>query len=256
MKRRLAATLATLLLITSAVDAEEESILDVYRAIGDTSYFPLVETLDGHAITNSAGWRLETRIEEQRRFLAYLEEGGGWAVNTYKVWPLANGGAIAATVSASFDVETMYADTYVEFFRRDAAGSWNEIPPPLVHLAPEDFLRRSPSLAGAQAQELLDATDWALYYELRPETDDLAVRLTATNREKCWPEAVFGHSRVSASKASGIDFCRDVHARLTTKLLFRLDPRTGRFEPVEQLRGIPASGDDCARCGAREPRAR
>ncbi len=206
-----------------------ETIFDVYRIIGDTEYFPLVETLDGHSITNSFDWRLDTRIEEESNFIAYLEEGGGWSISAYKFWPLSDGGAIAVTSSASFEVEIMYPDTYVQFFARGPGDEWGEIDPPMPFVDVSDFLGRSPALETRAARDMLKATEWALYYDLGPDTELLTIRLTATNRDKCWPETIFGSNDDASSGDEEFSFCRDVYSGLFSELKFELDPDTGRF---------------------------
>lgn len=211
--------------------ASEKTILDVYAAIGDTEYFPLVKTLDGHTITNSFGDRLDTVIDPEGRFLAYLEEGGGWAVNTYKFWPLADGGTLAATVSASFEREVMYPDTFVEFFAHGPGDPWGVIKAPLPFVDASDFLERSPEPVTAEAQAMRAATQWEVYHALSADSDDLVLRLTATNRDKCWPETVFGFA-IGNPPEEGLDFCRDVYANLTTELRFELDREAGRFAYV------------------------
>lgn len=210
----------------------EETILDVYQAIGDTAYFPLRETLDGHTITNSFDWRLDTTIDEDGRFLAYREEGAGWSVTAYKFWPFADGGAIAVTSTASFVAEVMYADTYVQFFAHGPGDAWGEIDPPIPFVDASDFLSRSPEPASPEALEMLNSTEWALYHEVSADSDLLTIRLTATNRDKCWPENVFGSAQPEPSVTSPFDFCRDLYAGLTTELKFALSPGNGRFKLV------------------------
>lgn len=246
--KRACLTLIAISAMTHPLHAQE-SIFDVYRAIGDTEYFPLVETLDGHTISNSFDWRLDTRIEEQSNFLAYLEEGAGWSVTAYKFWPLADGGAIAATSSASFEGDVMYPDTYVEFFARSPEGVWGEIDAPMPFIDPSDFLARSVEPNNAGAQDMLEATDWALYYELGPDTDLLTVRLTAANSDKCWPEKMFGFATGNPPVEGELDFCRDVYSGLTTELRFELDPGTGRFEIRSSLPPIMDTSNVPHRCG-------
>src|SRR5690606_7990393 len=128
-----------------------------------------------------------------------------------------------------FEVEVMYPDTYVEFFARSPEGVWGEIDAPMPFVDPSDFLARSAEPDNAGARNMLEATDWALYYELGPDTDLLTVRLTATNRDKCWPEKSFGFATGNLAVEGALDFCRDVYAGLVTELQFELDPSTGRF---------------------------
>ena len=212
--------------------ASKEAIVDVYAAIsafGDTEAHPLVETLDGHTIVHSVfGNRLNTVIDLPGRFLAYTQEGGGWGITTYIFWPLADGGAVAATVSASFEVEVMYPNSSVEFFAHGPGEPWDMIETPLPFVDASDFLNRSPKPATPEAWVMLAATEWTLYHAFGSDTDDLILRLTATNRAKCWPEPVFGFATGNPPD-DGLDFCRDVYANLTTELHFELDRETGRF---------------------------
>lgn len=246
--KRFCLTLITISGTTQPLYAQQ-TIFEVYRAIGDNKYFPLVETLDGHTITNSFDWRLDTRIEEQSNFLAYLEEGAGWSVTAYKFWRLADGGAIAVTSSASFEVEVMYPDTYVEFFARSPGGEWGEIDAPMPFIDASDFLGRSAKPQNDGAQGMLEATDWALYYELSPDTDLLTIRLTATNRDKCWPEKTFGFANGNPPIDGELDFCRDVYAGLMTDLQFELDPEAGRFAIASPLPPIMDTSNVSHRCG-------
>lgn len=236
-------------LASSQTRANDDTIFDVYHTIGDTEYFPLVETLDGYTITNSFDWRLDTLIEEKHNFLAYLEEGAGWSVTSYKVWPLPDGGAIAATSTASFEVEVMYPDTFVQFFARGPGDEWGEIDAPMPFVDTSDFLKRSPEPEGTEIRAILQSTDWAIYYDLSPETDHLTLRLTATNRDKCWPETIFGFATGNPAGEGEIDFCRDIYPALATALPFALDSETGRFELVQQNLALVDSSTDGNRCG-------
>lgn len=212
----------------------DETIYDLYAAIGDTVFFPLVDRPDGKTITNAAGRRLKTQISEEGRFLAYLEEGGGWAVNTFKFWPLADGGALAATMVGSFEGEVMFADSYAEFYRRRPGGKWEVIDPPVPALDISHFVRETPDVSGDRQRQLLARADWGLFYELRPDSEQMVVRPTATNREKCWPEIIFGLLEEGEGENAGrTGFCRDVDAVLTGGIALRLDAETGRFELVE-----------------------
>ncbi|RFP91122.1 hypothetical protein DZK27_02325 [Rhodobacteraceae bacterium 63075] len=220
------------LAVVAAPACAEDTIVDVYTALsafGDTEAHPLVETRDGHAIVHSVfGNRQETVIDQTGRFLAYIQEGGGWGITTYKFWPLAGGGAVAATVRASFEREVMYPDTFVDFFAHGPGDPWSMIEAPLPPVDASDFLNRSPEPATTEARAMLASTEWALYHALRPDTDDLVVRLTATNRDKCWPETLFGFA-TGNKPDDELDFCRDVYADLTTELRFAPDRETGQF---------------------------
>ncbi len=218
--------------VVAAPAFAEDTIVDVYTALsafGDTDAHPLVETLDGHTIVHSVfGNRLNTIVDLPGRFLAYTQEGGGWGINTYKFWPLEGGGAVAATVRAAFEVEVMDPDPSVDFFARGPDEPWRMIEAPLPFVDASDFLTRSPAPATDDARALRAATQWAVYPALSPDNDDLVLRLTATNRDKCWPETLFGFATGNAPE-DGLDFCRDVYANLTTALRFKFDHDTGRF---------------------------
>lgn len=208
-----------------------ETIYDLYAAIGDTVFFPLVDTPDGRTVTNAAGQPLKTRIDEKGRFLAYLEEGSGWAVNTFKFWPLPGGGAIAATMVGSFELEVMFADSFAEFYARRPGGTWKVVDPPMEPLDVSYFLDQAPVFPREERKKLFEETAWGLFYELRPDREHVVVHLTATNRDKCWPEAVFEVTGQSdRDDAGGPDFCRDVYDLLMKEVVLQLDEDNGRFE--------------------------
>ncbi|MGE4303446.1 MAG: hypothetical protein AB7E24_05360 [Novosphingobium sp.] len=210
-----------------------ETIFDLYAAIGDTVFFPIVDTRDGRTVTNAAGVPLKMRIDEKGRFLAYLEEGGGWAVNTFKFWPLPDGGAIAATMVGTFEADVMFADSYAEFYARRPGGSWEVVDPPMEQLDVSYFLDQAPVFRREEQKKLFEETTWGLFYELRPDREHVLVHLTATNRDKCWPEAVFEVTGQSdRDDAGGPDFCRDVYDLLMKEVVLRLDEDNGRFEIV------------------------
>lgn len=227
---------AAVLLMLSQGTLAAETIHDVYEVIGDTVFFPLVDASNGKTVTNSAGRPLKTRIDEKGRFLAYLEEGSGWAVNTFKFWSLPDGGAVSATMVGSFEAETMFADSYAEFYSRGPGGAWNVIDPSMPPLDVSYFLDRSPAFHLAEEKRLFEETAWGLFYELLPDSEHMLVRLTATNREKCWPERIFGQDSTEGEGIATSDFCRNIYARLTNEVLLRLDSDKGGFELVPLLR--------------------
>ena len=241
--RRLVFSTVLLLGLVQGANAGE-AIYDLYAAIGDTVFFPLADTRDGQTITNSAGRPLKTQIDEKGRFLAYLEEDGGWAVNTFKLWPLPDGGAIAATMVGSFEGDVMFADSRVEFYARRPGGAWEVIDPPTAPLEVSYFLDKAPVFRSSELKKSFEDTTWGLFYELRPDREHIVVHLTATNRSKCWPETVFGGARErDRGDAGGTDFCRDVHALLMKEVVLQLDEARGRFDivPLPRKLALPKS---------------
>lgn len=235
---------AALLIILSQGLYAAETIHEVYEAIGDTVFFPLVVASNGKTVTNSAGKPLKTRIDEKGRFLAYLEDGSGWAVNTFKFWPLPDGGAIAATMVGSFEAETMFADSYAEFYAHGPGDTWDVIEPPMENqLDVSYFLDQAPAFRSPEEKEIFEETTWGLFYELLPEREYMLVRLTATNREKCWPERVFGAKAEPVPQTASTAFCRNIYARLTNEALLKLDPEKGQFDLVPFLRKSSESPD-------------
>lgn len=225
---------STILLLGLAQGANAgETIYDLYTAIGDTVFFPLADARNGQTVTNAAGRPLKTQIDEKGRFLAYLEEDGGWAVNTFKFWPLPGGGAIAATMVGSFEAEVMFADSYAEFYSRRPGEAWEVIDPPMESLDVSYFLGQAPAFYRNEQKKLFEETTWGLFYELQPDHEHIVVRLTATNRDKCWPETIFAAATDDdRSGTDGTEFCRDVYALLMKEVVLQLDKEKGRFEIV------------------------
>lgn len=97
-----------------------------------------------------------------------------------------------------------------------------------------DFLGRSSVLNSPAVREMLAAIGWAIYHDISADNELLTIRLTATNRDKCWPETTFGFADGNPPRESELDFCCEIYARLITELHFVLYPETVQFVPVEQ----------------------